>query len=84
MEGAVDGGALKAQLACLQDQARQLSSLVGDDPQSPLLPLQVRFVFAYSGVSIAAVAAVWRDWIYYMVLHGRAFEPLTPVGNQRA
>lgn len=39
---AVDADALKGQLKSLQDQARQLSSLVGDDVQSPLLPLQVR------------------------------------------
>lgn len=53
---AVDEGALRGQLTCLQDQARQLSSLVGDDPQSPLLPLQVRFVFAYKyGFSTAVL-----------------------------
>lgn len=46
-EGRVDEGALKGQLAHLEDQARQLSSLVGDDPQSPLLPLQVCFAFAW-------------------------------------
>lgn len=41
--GPVDESVLKGQLGCLQDQARQLNSLVGDDPQSPLLPLQVCF-----------------------------------------
>ena len=39
----MDESVLKGQLGCLQDQARQLNSLVGDDPQSPLLPLQVCF-----------------------------------------
>lgn len=39
--------ALQGQLASLEGQAQQLSALVGDDPQSPLIPLQVRLMCSY-------------------------------------
>lgn len=49
-EGAADENALRGQLSCLEDQARQLGSLVGDDPQSPLILLQVCFMFAWESL----------------------------------
>lgn len=36
-----DQGALESQLAGLRAQREQLVALVGDDPHSPLIPLQV-------------------------------------------
>lgn len=38
---AEDDAALRNQLAGLEAQREQLASLLGDDPQSPLLQLQV-------------------------------------------
>lgn len=40
--GPIDEDALRSQLAALEAQREQLTSLLGDDPQGPLLQLQVR------------------------------------------
>ncbi|CAN0093219.1 unnamed protein product, partial [Ectocarpus sp. 12 AP-2014] len=45
-----DQGALESQLAGLRAQREQLVALVGDDPHSPLIPLQEELAVAIDGI----------------------------------
>ncbi|CAM9541423.1 unnamed protein product, partial [Ectocarpus fasciculatus] len=45
-----DQGALESQLAGLQAQREQFVALVGDDPHSPLIPLQEELAVAIDGI----------------------------------